>query len=67
MFEECNQAYEEGKFTKMITLEVGTKFHVKNGDWVGEIVLVDGVKCIKNDVHTFKISDSYECWLQICK
>jgi hypothetical protein len=38
--------YDYGKYTKMITLPVGTKFWVRNGFWEGEIVEVDNVKCI---------------------
>ncbi|MFH7816970.1 hypothetical protein ACG2K5_18155 [Bacillus subtilis] len=33
-----------GTLTKISTLEVGTKFHVVNGAWDGEVVEKDGIK-----------------------
>ncbi|WP_310877067.1 hypothetical protein [Priestia megaterium] len=38
-----------GTPTLMNTLEVGTKFHVCNGNWDGEIVEIDGEKYVKID------------------
>lgn len=39
---------EYGEMTQLITLPVGTKFYVRNGDWEGEIFLKNGVKYLVN-------------------
>lgn len=52
-----------GKRTRMIDLEVGTKFHVCNGYWNGEVIMKDGAKCIliQGDSlqNAFVIEDNY--------
>lgn len=35
-----------GEYTKMLDVPIGTKFHVVNGDWDGEIIEEDGRKKI---------------------
>lgn len=55
-----------GKFTILNTLEVGTKFHVCNGAWDGEIVEKDGGKwlLVKGDKEPkFKLEGSYYAWI----
>lgn len=43
------KAYDSkyGRMTKMSLLPIGTSFFVQNGNWEGEIVLSDGLKCVK--------------------
>lgn len=42
-----------GRMTKMSLLPISTSFFVQNGNWEGEIVLSDGLKCVK----VFKTGD----------
>jgi hypothetical protein len=58
--EEIMDGYYGGTPTIMNTLDVGTKFHVFNGRWDGEIISEDGVKYIRiDDDRKIKLDDKY--------
>lgn len=52
-------------WTDIRNLEVGVEFFVRNGYWRGRIVLKNGVKCVENDMGTFKINMNKEYLLLI--
>ncbi|WP_394863240.1 hypothetical protein [Paraclostridium bifermentans] len=51
----------------VIDLPVGTKFHVINGNWDGEIVLSNGNKCVRNEkgVYTIQPNTNYNLNIHI--
>lgn len=45
--------------TDLMSLPHGTKFHVVNGNWDGEIIDREDGKYIKNIMREFKITEGY--------
>lgn len=70
-FSHFNQTPYGGEKTLMKSLDVGTKFHVCNGSWDGEIVIKDGEKCIlmKGDApgNAFAIKSDYTLDINILR
>lgn len=45
--------------TDLMSLPHGTKFHVNNGNWDGEIIDREDGKYIRNIMREFKITEDY--------
>lgn len=57
-----------GKFVYPYELEAGTKFHVENGFWYGEIVEANGDKYILVEKdNKINISPKYYLWVTLGK
>lgn len=60
------RAYNRTKYN-LNSLPVGTKFHVINGDWDGEITEKNGKKCMKHQFGETVLTKDAELRIKIIK